>query len=93
MSDDIERTSDALERLEAGEYAHARSRYVPGGLQHGIGFKEGYPSPPTSARIRAKGEEDRAALQAVLSALNADISLPALERAVATVKSHLSSAL
>lgn len=43
-------------------------------------------------RIRHKGEEDRQALQAILTALNGDLSIGALERAVATVKAHLEAA-
>lgn len=39
--------------------------------------------------LPSRGEEDRLALQTVLSALSVHISIRALERAVSTVKAHL----
>lgn len=41
------------------------------------------------ARLLSKHEESQLALQYVLNAIRGDVSIDALERAVATVKAHL----
>lgn len=88
MGDDCENAVRSLDeaRQYVGEVA-SRPYYCEPRANAASGF--GLSSGQVSRRIRPKGEEARHAIGIVLRALECDVSVAALERAVATVKAHL----
>lgn len=73
------------EGVEADTYDHRRQGYAST-LGAAVG---GAVSGRNPACLLSKHEESQLALQYVLNAIRGDVSIDALERAVATVKAHL----